>query len=399
MRRSLFGILALSLLAAGALGAQGRKAKAKARKPIAPVVGAFIVRLGTDTVAVEQFVKSSDKLEGDVVLRSPTTRVIHYVATLGKDGTVTRMETATRPGNAPPDAPPVQTQTVIWAGDTALVEVKRGDSLRTLRVAALPGTVPFLGNSYALYELALRKAVKAKDSVALSMLPIGAPAVSVMNARRVGKDTMYVVTTNGLLQARVDRKTGEILGSRIVGGTQQFTAQRVKLKDFPALVAAFAARDAAGARMGQLSPADSVKATIGSANVAVNYSRPSRRGRTVFGGTIVPWGQVWRTGANSATGFKTDADLMIGGTLVPAGSYTLWSVPTPEGWTLIVNKQTGQWGTVYDEKQDLARIPMQMTKLSTPVEQFVIAIEPAATGSTLKLAWEDRQATVSISPK
>lgn len=397
MRRSSFGILALSLLAAGVAGAQGKKAKAK--KPVAPVVGAFVVKLGSDTVAVEQFAKSADKLEGDVVLRSPTTRVIHYVAMLDKNGTVTRMETATRPANAAPDAPPTVAQTVTWAGDTALVEIRRGDSVRNLRVAAQPGTVPFLGNSYALYELALRKAVKAKDSVAISFLPVGAPAVAVMNARRVGKDTMYIVTPNGLLQARIDRKTGEILGSRIVGGTQQFTAERVKLKDFPALVAAFAARDAAGARMGQLSPPDSVKVAVGSVNVAVNYSRPSLRGRTVFGGTIVPWGQVWRTGANAATMFRTDADLMIGGTLVPAGSYTLFSLPTPDGWSLIVNRQTGQWGTVYDDKQDLARIPMQMTKLSAPVEQFVIAIEPATTGSTLKLAWEDRQGAVSISPK
>ena len=150
MRRSLFGILALSLFAAAAAGAQGKsaKGKAKAKKPPAPVVGAFIVRLGTDTVAVEQFAKSSDKLEGDVVIRSPTTRVVHYVATLDKNGMVTRMETANRAGNAPPDSPPIQTSIVTWSGDTALVEVKRGDSVRNLRVAAQPGTVPYVGQSY-----------------------------------------------------------------------------------------------------------------------------------------------------------------------------------------------------------------------------------------------------------
>lgn len=399
MKRSSFGILVLSLVMVSVAGAQGKAKKAKAKKPAPPAVGAFVVRLGSDTVAVEQYARSSDKLEGDVVLRSPTTRVLHYVATLDKKGTVTRMETAVRAGNAAPDAPPMQNFLVTWTGDTAVVEIRRADSVRTIRVATRPGTVPYLGNSYALYELALKKAINAKDSVALSMLPVGAPAVAMLNARRVGKDTIYITTQNGLLQARVDRKTGQILGSRIVGGTQQFTAERVKLKDFPALVAAFAARDAAGARMGQLSPPDSVKTTIGSANVAVNYSRPSRRGRTVFGGTIVPWGQVWRTGANSATMFKTDADLMIGSTLVPAGTYTLFSLPTQDGWTLIVNRQTGQWGTEYHEDRDLARIPMSVTKLSAPVEQFVIAIEPAATGSTLRMAWEDRQATVGITPK
>ena len=398
MKRSTLGILALALvLAANTAGAQGKsaKARAKARKPAPPVVGAFIVRLGTDTVAVEQFAKSSDKLEGDVVLRSPTTRVIHYVATLDKTGTVTRMESAIRPGNAAPDSPPTQAFLVTWEGDTANVEVRRADSVRTLRVASRPGTVPYINNSYALYELALRKAINAKDSIALAVYPVGVQNVAMLNARRVGRDTVYLTTQNGVLQARIDRKTGEILGSRIVGGTQQFTAQRVKLKDFPALVAAFAARDAAGARMGQLSPADSVKATVGTANVTINYSRPSRRGRTVFGGAIVPWGQVWRTGANAATSLRTDADLMIGGTLVPAGSYTLFTLPTPDGWTLIINKQTGQWGTEYHEDRDLARIPMTVTKLSSPVEQFVIGLE----GGMLRMAWEDREGRVAIAPK
>ena len=84
------------------------------------------------------------------------------------------------------------------------------------------------------------------------------------------------------------------------------------------------------------------------------------RDRKIFGG-LVPYGQVWRTGANSATSLKTDVDLTIGGAPVPAGSYTLYTIPTETGWKLIINKQTGQWGTDYDEKQDLARVDMKVT--------------------------------------
>ena len=397
MLRSLYAVASASLICAGVVSAQA-KAKAKG-KTVPPVAGAFIVRLGNDTVAVEQFVKSADKLEGDIVLRSPTTRVVHYVAQLGADGSITRMETAVRPGNAWPSSSPTQTSTLVWSGDTAVVATTRNDSTNTLRIAAAPGTIPYTGNSFALYELAVRKAMAAKDSALFTLLPVGSRNPFPLSARRVGRDTVYIQTPNGPMQARIDRKTGEILGSRIVGGTQQFTAQRVKLNDFPALVAQFVARDVAGARMGALSPADSVITKVGTANVTVKYSKPSRRGRTVFGGTLVPWGQVWRTGANAATSLTTDADLVIGGTTIPAGSYTLFSLPTPDGWTLIVNKQTGQWGTVYDEKQDFARIPMQVTRLSTPVEQFIIAIDPAAQGGVLRMAWEDRQGTVPIATR
>src|SRR5664279_3078053 len=80
--------------------------------------------------------------------------------------------------------------------------------------------------------------------------------------------------------------------------------------------------------------------------VTINYSRPSVRDRKIFGG-LVPYGQVWRTGANSATSLKTDVDLTIGGAAVPAGSYTLYTIPSESGWKLIINKQTGQWGTDY----------------------------------------------------
>ena len=107
--------------------------------------------------------------------------------------------------------------------------------------------------------------------------------------------------------------------------------------------------------------------------VTIDYSRPSMRGRKIFGG-LVPYGQVWRTGANSATSLKTDANLTIGGAAVPAGSYTLYTIPSETGWKLIINKQTGQWGTEYDEKQDLARVDMKVAKNATPTEQFTISL-------------------------
>lgn len=130
--------------------------------------------------------------------------------------------------------------------------------------------------------------------------------------------------------------------------------------------------------------------------ITVQYSRPSIRGRKIMGG-LVPYGEVWRTGANAATSFVTTADLMIDTTKVPAGSYTLYTLPSAEGWKLIINKQTGQWGTEYDQSQDLARIDMNKSELKQPLEQFTIHFEPAKGGTTkMLLDWENTSVGVSI---
>jgi hypothetical protein len=108
-------------------------------------------------------------------------------------------------------------------------------------------------------------------------------------------------------------------------------------------------------------------------------------------GTVVPFDTVWRTGANSSTTFSTDVDLTIGGTFVPKGVYSLYSIPSRTGWTLAINRQTGQWGTVYDPSKDFARIPMTTRTLPDPADSFTIALVPAADGppahGRLVMAW------------
>src|SRR5215475_3139311 len=129
-------------------------------------------------------------------------------------------------------------------------------------------------------------------------------------------------------------------------------------------------------------------------SVTIKYSRPSMRGRKIFG-DLVPYDKAWRTGANSATSFTTDTALDIGGTAVPAGNYTLYTLPGEKSWQLIVNKQTGQWGTKYDEGQDLARIPMKVSQLPSAMEEFTIALDKTgAKSAALKLEWETTNASV-----
>ena len=130
-------------------------------------------------------------------------------------------------------------------------------------------------------------------------------------------------------------------------------------------------------------------------SVTIDYSSPRKKGRAIFT-DVVKYGEIWRTGANEATTFVTNADLMVGGTHVPAGSYTLFTVPNKDKWTLVISKKTGEWGTDYPgEKEDLARIDMKAAT-GPATENFTISFDKGAKGCTLKLAWDTTVASVEI---
>jgi hypothetical protein len=133
--------------------------------------------------------------------------------------------------------------------------------------------------------------------------------------------------------------------------------------------------------------------------ITVDYSSPRAKGRKIFG-ELVPYGQVWRTGANEATTFVTTAAVSADGRDVPAGNYTIFSVPEQNKWTLIVNKHTGEWGVPYKyESEELVRIPMSVSKTSSPVENFTIRFDQGGSACTLNVSWEETQASVKFSEK
>jgi hypothetical protein len=133
--------------------------------------------------------------------------------------------------------------------------------------------------------------------------------------------------------------------------------------------------------------------------VTVDYSSPRAKGRKIFGG-LVPYGQVWRAGANEATTFVTTGDINVGDKTVPAGSYTMFVVPAEDKWTLVISKKTGEWGTAYPgPENDLARVDMKVSKTAAPVENFTIAFDKSGKGCVMRIEWENTQGSVEITPK
>ena len=155
----------------------------------------------------------------------------------------------------------------------------------------------------------------------------------------------------------------------------------------------------------QTSPPETASGKIGTATLVIKYCAPSVLGRQIFGegGRVMhdPTAPIWRAGANDATAFHTSADLMIGGLAVPKGDYTLYvNVKDPDAWELVINKQTGQWGTSYDASQDLGRVKMQMSKPPALVEVLKYTISSSgANKGTIQLAWEKHIASVPVTAK
>jgi hypothetical protein len=146
-------------------------------------------------------------------------------------------------------------------------------------------------------------------------------------------------------------------------------------------------------------PATASCALADGKTITVDYSSPRVKGRKIFG-ELEPYGKVWRAGANEATTFVTTADLKIGGKDVPAGDYTVFAIPNPDSWTLIISKKTGEWGLAYPGPgEDQARVEMKVSKLPSLVENFTIAFDKGGSGCTMRMEWETTRASVEVAKK
>ena len=360
--------------------------------------GGFVTTLGRDTIAVERFARYADRIEGDVAIRNPRTRTIHYSARLGPKGTVTKLDMTSRVAVASTTAPYIiERYTTI--DDTVIVtEVKRSgvrDTVASGRtIVPKSGAVPFIQSSTVFAEQMVQQLLRAKvDSLEIPQFTFGPNHAFASYVRRLGKDSMDVnVGAPGY--AKIDA-SGRLLGLSARASTVKTETVRVPSVDFDDIVRGWIEAENRGEIPGAVSARDTARATLGTADLWIDYGRPLKRGRAIFG-ALVPFDTVWRTGANAATQFRTSVDLRIGDQVVPAGTYTLWSIPMRNGATLIINKQVGQWGTQYDKAQDLVHVPMMVERVSAPVERMTVEIVPKAGGAQLSIVWDDRRFTVPI---
>lgn len=358
----------------------------------------FVALLGNDTVSVERVTRRGDEIVSDEVDRFPRVRRRHTTMRLAPDGSITHLEMDIRTPSEPSNE---QLRHVVADVSHDSVHITKHDSTGTKAIVFATGgalTMPHLPQMYSLTDLyfgaALRRMHASGDSVALRQyyidrefdrFPLHHGVVRMLAGNKADLHHDWLA---GYGDATFD-SLHHMLTYSGARSTYKIEVRRVdSLPDVEAIGERFASLETSTGGAKQLSVRDTVRAVIGSVSFSIDYGRPLARGRVLLG-NVLPFDEVWRTGANAATQLTTSAPVTVAGMRMPAGTYTLWTVPRKDGHAdLIVNKQFGQWGTDYDEKQDLGRQPLSVAEAASPIEKFTISIEHAdARKGTLVIEW------------
>jgi len=351
----------------------------------------LVHRLGRDTMAVEHFTRTANRLTGESVTRLGTAVArIQYDVAIGANGRPTAATYRVRTPAGTPLANQASEVRLTFMGDSVRREAVFADSTNTRMIAA-PGGVPAVSPAYGLYEVpfALMRRGNLQTMTIAAFGPGANPQAITLTAG--AGDTIRATNAAGLATVyRADRE-GRIQSIDATATTQKLTAVRTTAR--PDLSAVAAAMKPAGTLSGRGNTSASFLQSV----VFVNYGRPQVRERTVWGGELVPFDAVWRTGANEATHLATSRELTFGDVVVPPGLYTIWINNVRGAPQLVINRQVGQWGTVYDAARDLGRVPLVMSATPDHVEEFTINVRAAGAGrGAIDLAWGSQMATATF---
>jgi hypothetical protein len=366
-----------------------------------PLRYGFLTMLGRDTISIESISRQGNTLTSDEVDRFPRVRIRHSVVDLNDDGSIRHLVMDIHT----PSEPTGQRDRKVVA-DVAdnKVHLSKTDSTGTVNRDFQTGgsiVVAHVPQMYSLYELyftaALKKAAASKPAVVgtvqmrqfyidreFDRFPLGEVTVNPLDR---GKMEITHDWLSGTGEATMD-SAGNMLSYSGARTTYDVRVRRLATPpDVKGIADRWEAKETQGGNVKSLSVQDSSRAQIGNSILTVYYGRPLLRGRTLLG-DLIPYDRVWRTGANAATQFTTSAPIKLAGMQVPAGSYTLFTAPHTNGVDLIVNKQTGEWGTEYNRSLNLGIARMIDEVATAPVEEFTISILPGDNRhGTLLLEW------------
>jgi hypothetical protein len=361
----------------------------------------FIARLGNDTVSVESITRQGKKVIVDGVDRFPRVRRRHTEIELGPASNIRHLVMDIHSPSEPANQRERHVTADVTADSVHILQTDKAGKLRHEFATNHAVAMAHVPQMYSLYELYFDAAFARADSLKRSVgdtvqlrqfyidrefdrFPLHHGVVRLLADHKAEIQHDWL---SGTGQATFD-SAGHMLSYS--GARTTYLVDVVRLDSQPDIKSIADRWETTEAKAGgfkQLSPRDTVRATIGSDSITIDYSRPHARGRTLVGG-IIPYDRVWRTGANAATQFTTSAPIRLAGIQLAAGTYTLWTIPRQNGVDLVVNGQSGQWGTEYNHARDVGVARMQSTTLSTPVDQFTISVAANdAKHGTLTMEW------------
>ena len=364
---------------------------------VKPYTASFVGKLGPDTAFVETYNMINNHLYGKVLFRMFDTYIGEFNIHFYPNGTIREFSMAAMdPLNSSIPLQPIVgwrfpfCRTMSCSNDTCTFYISSKDnSTEIIRKQAVAG-MDFFGGTNPLFSLiewnCMRLAKSGKQMLGpLNMTNSG--TASKISVRYAGEDTMvfggpFIEYTK--VQVNAD---GRIISTDGIGTPYNFLVTKHPPIDIDQL----AKRMAKSPVIGFPSPRDTLQVTIQKTPLKIDYGRPYRRGRKIFGG-VVPYDSVWRTGANNATILTLPYGIQIGKSIIPKGQYSLYTIPRPTNWLLIFNTDTTTWPTDPDRRKDFAQVALRVKSLDTPKDQFTIDIQETKTGGVLTFQWDDVEA-------
>lgn len=358
--------------------------------------GYLIYLLGNDTTMAGSYSLTGNDFDITAVSR-PGVSVTKLKGTLNMKGEITSAE-----GYAYRPLPGKDSQVFIkyklyMRNDSTIIDQIRGNDVTTQRFAGAGLTANGVGVAfrYVLPFWPHYAPKKIGDSLVSAHLTLGTNKR--LTVTRIAKDKLYAGSTvMGMVTLLLD-KNGRLSSIDGIGSSWNVTGKVTGPIDLVALANRYAFEEQNGQGMKIINKLDSIATNVNGTNIKIVYSRPQVRNRTIFG-SVVPWNRWWRTGANAATRITTDKPLVFDGKELPAGSYSIVTIPAQNGWTLVFNSRPNVWGTEYDAAFDVLRVPMQ-TSAAEFTETMTISIEPVADGGSLNVIWENVKASAQFKNK
>jgi hypothetical protein len=349
--------------------------------------GYIIYTLAKDTVEITHYRLTGDDFTATIVQRA-NSNVNKLKGRFFPNGELQYMEGYRYKPVIGKDSLLLLTFRLYQKGDSTYIEEKSGDKITEKKYAgrAMVSYWPYVHMSVILANYVPKN---VGDSIVGNHFgdPPAKFVVKRISDRKLTANSQYM----GLFTLYLNER-GKIDSIHAIGSSYNIKATIVPHLNLDSLILLYAKREEQFGPFGWPNKSDSVQTVIGNTSIKINYSM---RGRIIFG-EVVPWNRFWRTGANRATKITVSHPLNFNGKILPAGEYSIFTMPSQTGWTIMFNKEANIWGTNYNPAHDILRVPMQVEHLGEPVELMTIEVVPIANGGAINVIWERSKASAQF---
>ena len=357
--------------------------------------GYIIYTLGKDTIEITHYRLTGDDFIATVVQRA-NSNVNKIKGKFFPSGELQYMEGYRYKPVIGKDSLLLLTFRFYQKGDSTYFEEKSGNSIYRRKDSgrAMVNYWPYVQMNVILANYAPKN---VGDSIVSNHIIGDLPPAKFVMKRIADRKLTAYSRVMGLFTLYLNEK-GKVESLDATGSSYNVKGTIVPRLNLDSIILSYARREEKFGPFGWPNKSDSIQTVIGNSSIKINYTRPSMRGRVIFG-EVVPWNRYWRTGANQATKITTSYPLYFNGKILPAGVYSVLTMPSQTGWTMMFNKEANIWGTDYNSAHDVLRVPMQVEQLKEPVELMTIEVVPTAKGGAINVIWERTKASAHFTAK